>query len=97
MNLSDYTDQEVVILFDILKVMKDHYDKMISGVTVAKELTKQDFQGAFQGLALFGKRMAELEDELQKVVETKRSVEILIRASQMKAQFRREADENRKL
>ena len=92
MGMSDLTDREVVILYDVLSEMRICYDKMLSAVRITQELTKEDLQPANEGLALFGKRMADFETDLQKVFTVKKEVDILVRSSQMNARLKRDVD-----
>ena len=85
MGVSDLTEQELLIMNDVLTALRDAYDRAINGTTVIKEITGDNLQEAYEGLALFGKRMMEFENTLRNVCEVKRDVDVLLRSSQIKA------------
>lgn len=92
MSLSDLNDQELLILNDVLLGLRDAYDRMITGISVAKELTKENFQDAFEGLGIFGKRMMEFEEDLRKIHSVRQDIDVLIRSSQIKAKLNANVD-----
>ena len=83
--MSNLTDQDMLALDDVLLALRDVYNRAIQGTSVIKEMTGENMQEAYEGLALFGKRMMEFEDSLRNIHEIKRSVDLIVRASQMKA------------
>jgi len=93
MSISDLDDQDVVIMYDVLAEMRVCYDKMMNCLTVTSELTKEDMQEAYEGLARFGKRMMEFEEGLQKVFVVKKEIDVLVRASQMNAKIQGQSEQ----
>jgi len=85
MSMSDLTDHDILALDNVLMALREAYDRAINGTAVVKEMTGEDMQGAYEGLALFGKRMMEFEEKLRDLHERKKVVDLVVRASQVKA------------
>jgi hypothetical protein len=92
MSMSDLTDQDVLALNDVLMALRDAYDRAINGTTIIKEMTGENLQEAYEGLALFGKRMMDFEDSLRNITEVKRDIDLLLRSSQIQAKRKDEAN-----